>query len=146
MSKMDGELDVTVDDDETWREDALCREADPDAFFPDRGGRVVEAKRICARCDVQAQCLLDALRNDERFGVWGGLSPRERRRIRRDVAAPPLTHVQLRRRDRDDTIVALAKQHFTAPAIAAKIGVSDQTVYRVLGRQRQRDEHPRRMA
>jgi WhiB family redox-sensing transcriptional regulator len=68
--------------DETWRLDALCAETDPEAFFPEKGGSTREAKRVCSGCDVRAECLEYALANDERFGIWGGLSERERRRLR----------------------------------------------------------------
>ena len=75
-------------DDQTWRLEALCAETDPEAFFPEKGGSTREAKRVCVGCDVRAECLEFALANDERFGIWGGLSERERRRLRlarRDV-------------------------------------------------------------
>jgi WhiB family redox-sensing transcriptional regulator len=67
---------------EEWRLDALCAETDPDAFFPEKGGSTREAKRVCTGCPVRAACLDFALANDERFGIWGGLSERERRRLR----------------------------------------------------------------
>ena len=66
-----------------WSEDAKCLQADPDTFFPEKGGSTREAKRICLQCDVREQCLDYALDNDERFGIWGGLSERERRRLKR---------------------------------------------------------------
>ena len=65
-----------------WRLDALCAETDPEAFFPEKGGSTREAKRVCSGCAVRVECLEAALTNDERFGIWGGLSERERRRIR----------------------------------------------------------------
>ena len=65
---------------EAWRLDALCAETDPEAFFPEKGGSTREAKRICSRCEVKSECLEYALMHDERFGIWGGLSERERRR------------------------------------------------------------------
>jgi WhiB family redox-sensing transcriptional regulator len=65
-----------------WRQDALCAETDPEAFFPEKGGSTREAKRVCAGCSVRTECLEAALANDERFGIWGGLSERERRRLR----------------------------------------------------------------
>jgi WhiB family redox-sensing transcriptional regulator len=68
--------------DETWRLSALCAETDPEAFFPEKGGSTREAKRVCVGCEVRAECLEFALTNDERFGIWGGLSERERRRLR----------------------------------------------------------------
>ena len=69
--------------DESWRQEALCAETDPEAFFPEKGGSTREAKRICSGCEVRAECLEYALANDARFGIWGGLSERERRRLRR---------------------------------------------------------------
>ena len=68
--------------DDEWRLDALCAETDPEAFFPEKGGSTREAKRVCTGCSVRAECLEAALTNDERFGIWGGLSERERRRLR----------------------------------------------------------------
>ena len=70
-------------DQPDWVEHARCLDADPETFFPEKGGSTREAKRICASCPVQAECLEHALVNDERFGIWGGLSERERRRLRR---------------------------------------------------------------
>lgn len=66
-----------------WQSDALCAQTDPEAFFPEKGGSTRDAKRICASCDVRDQCLEYALQNDERFGIWGGLSERERRKVKR---------------------------------------------------------------
>ncbi|WP_436793325.1 WhiB family transcriptional regulator [Actinospongicola halichondriae] len=60
-----------------------CRGVDPDIFFPDRGDSLAPAKAVCAECIVRDECLEYALANGERFGVWGGTSERERRRIRR---------------------------------------------------------------
>lgn len=76
---------VEVDDDNAlgWQSDALCAQTDPEAFFPEKGGSTRDAKRICTSCDVRAQCLEYALHNDERFGIWGGLSERERRKLKR---------------------------------------------------------------
>ena len=64
------------------RLEALCAETDPEAFFPEKGGSTRDAKRVCTGCTVRAECLEFALANDERFGIWGGLSERERRRLR----------------------------------------------------------------
>ena len=71
--------------DEEWQERALCAQTDPEAFFPEKGGSTREAKRICLGCDVKDSCLEYALANDERFGIWGGLSERERRRLKRGI-------------------------------------------------------------
>ncbi|MBC7679328.1 MAG: WhiB family transcriptional regulator [Pseudorhodobacter sp.] len=69
----------------TWQEQALCAQTDPEAFFPEKGGSTREAKRICVGCEVKGECLEYALLQDERFGIWGGLSERERRRLKRRV-------------------------------------------------------------
>jgi WhiB family redox-sensing transcriptional regulator len=64
-----------------WAEAALCAQTDPELFFPDKGGTSAPAKRICAGCLVRAECLQDALDRGERFGIRGGLSERQRRRL-----------------------------------------------------------------
>ena len=66
-----------------WQERALCAQTDPEAFFPEKGGSTREAKRICQGCEVRAECLEYALGHDERFGIWGGLSERERRKLKK---------------------------------------------------------------
>ena len=70
---------------QSWQERALCAETDPEAFFPEKGGSTREAKRVCTGCDVRSECLECALEHDERFGIWGGLSERERRKLKRRV-------------------------------------------------------------
>ena len=67
----------------SWQERALCSQTDPEAFFPEKGGSTRDAKKVCSGCEVRAECLEYALRNDERFGIWGGLSERERRRLKK---------------------------------------------------------------
>ncbi|KUN80443.1 hypothetical protein AQJ64_25515 [Streptomyces griseoruber] len=66
-----------------WQRQALCAQTGADFFFPEPGSSVREAKRICGMCDMRVACLEYALANDERFGVWGGLSEKERLQIRR---------------------------------------------------------------
>lgn len=68
-----------------WRHEALCAQTDPEAFYPEKGGSTREAKQVCARCDIRTACLEYALDHDERFGIWGGMSERERRRIKRTI-------------------------------------------------------------
>jgi len=69
-----------------WQDEALCAQADPELWFPEKGGSVREAKKVCRRCPVRAECLEYALEHDERFGLWGGLSERERRNLKRRLA------------------------------------------------------------
>lgn len=66
---------------EPWMEDAACARTDPEAFFPDKGGSTREATKVCRGCDVRGACLQWALRNKERWGVLGGMSERERRKL-----------------------------------------------------------------
>lgn len=70
-----------------WTNDALCAEVGGDDWFPEKGGPTHAAKNICKRCDVQSECLGWALEHGERFGIWGGLSADERRRLARRLAA-----------------------------------------------------------
>ena len=67
----------------SWQERSLCAQTDPEAFFPEKGGSTREAKKVCVGCEVRSECLESALENDERFGIWGGLSERERRKLKK---------------------------------------------------------------
>jgi len=69
-----------------WQDEANCLGVDPDLFFPERGASTREAKEVCRGCVVREECLEYALVNGEKFGIWGGMSERERRRIRRQRA------------------------------------------------------------
>lgn len=69
-----------------WHDQANCLGVDPDLFFPERGASTREAKEVCKGCVVRGECLEYALANGEKFGIWGGLSERERRRLRRQRA------------------------------------------------------------
>ncbi|MDT0454538.1 WhiB family transcriptional regulator [Streptomyces sp. DSM 41527] len=74
-----------------WRHDAVCREVDPEIFFPvgNTGPallQIEEAKAVCRRCPVMGQCLQWALESRQDSGVWGGMSEDERRAMRRRAA------------------------------------------------------------
>ena len=69
--------------DLAWQREALCAQTGADFFFPEPGSSVREAKRICGMCEMRTACLDYALAHDERFGVWGGLSEKERLHLRR---------------------------------------------------------------
>jgi WhiB family transcriptional regulator, redox-sensing transcriptional regulator len=76
-----------------WAERALCAQADPDAWFPERGQHALAeiAARICGRCPVRAQCLDYALSGADTWGgiatgIWGGTTPQERDQLRRRKA------------------------------------------------------------
>lgn len=85
-SELLGEVHIALA--EPWIDDALCAQVDPELFFPEEGGSTREAKQVCAACEVRAECLQWAMDNNERFGIHGGLSVKERDRIRRDRQAP----------------------------------------------------------
>ena len=67
--------------------DSACLNMDSDLFFPEQGKNAAAPLRICARCTVREACLDYALRYGERYGVWGGTTENERKRIRRRRAA-----------------------------------------------------------
>ncbi|GAA2231472.1 WhiB family transcriptional regulator [Streptomyces amakusaensis] len=76
-------INTTVDDDLSWQETALCAQTGPEFFFPAPGSSTQEAKLLCGACEGRVECLEYALRHDEKFGVWGGMSERERDRLKR---------------------------------------------------------------
>lgn len=79
-------IEALAVDDLGWQDYANCRGADADLFFPERGASTRKAKSICAACQVRVECLEFAVVNSEKFGIWGGLSERERRKIRKQRA------------------------------------------------------------
>lgn len=70
-------------DSSSWQHRALCSQTDPEVFFPEKGGSTRDAKRVCELCEVREQCLDWAIDHDERFGIWGGMSERERRQYKK---------------------------------------------------------------
>lgn len=111
-----------------WQRDGLCRQVDPELFFPHKNGTAAPARKICNACDVREQCLEWALETDATDGVAGGLTHRERRRIRNQRGLPPVYAA-----DRDARIERardLAESGVTADVIAVTLGVSERTVYR----------------
>jgi WhiB family redox-sensing transcriptional regulator len=71
-----------LEQDLSWQVHANCIGCDPDAFFPQRGASAVEARRVCAGCEVREECLEYALTTPIKFGIWGGRSERERKKMR----------------------------------------------------------------
>ncbi|WP_302050745.1 WhiB family transcriptional regulator [Rhodococcus kyotonensis] len=74
------------DDLTSWSESAACRSSAGEMFFPSgdeySGASIEDAKRVCGRCPVTRECLRHAMLNGEQHGIWGGLTPSERRRTR----------------------------------------------------------------
>ena len=80
------QLTDLLEDERPWAAYAACREADPDWFFPGPDGDAEMAIRVCRTCAVRDECLEWALDTRIRYGVWGGLTERERRRLYRTIA------------------------------------------------------------
>ena len=70
-----------------WTDRAACEGTDTEIFYPSTPDEEAEALSICATCPVRAQCLDYAVRNRETYGIWGGTTPEQRRRMRRERAA-----------------------------------------------------------
>jgi WhiB family transcriptional regulator, redox-sensing transcriptional regulator len=67
---------------QTWRDEGLCAQIDPDLWFPEKGESTRAAKEVCAACPVTEECLAYAMTGEIRFGVWGGTSERERKKLK----------------------------------------------------------------
>ena len=108
-----------------WRELAACRGADLDLFFPERGESAEPARRVCAACPVRQPCLDYAISNRIIYGIWGGLTERERRALRS-------RWVRASRRDRDRAVLAAEAAGYTAAAIGRSFGLSRTSVTRIV--------------
>jgi WhiB family transcriptional regulator, redox-sensing transcriptional regulator len=83
------DLDVLPEDPsppDVWQERSACFGIDPDVFFPISEEEAGPALAFCSACTIREECLSWALKNGERYGVWGGLTEQERRRLSRQVA------------------------------------------------------------
>lgn len=124
---------------EDWMQRGACRGLASDLFFPDRGAEVKQQKAVCAACPVSAECLDYALRNGEKFGIWGGTSERERRRLRREAGttykpgpAPRATDAQVAA----TALVALACGRRVLSAITSSFDVTEITARHLLTKAR----------
>lgn len=63
-----------------WSSKSLCAQTDPELFFVDRVSDIRMAQKLCDLCSVKAKCFEEAIKFDQRFGVWGGASEKERRK------------------------------------------------------------------
>ena len=112
-----------------WMTDGVCAQVDPELWFPEKGGSTREAKQLCARCPVHPECLAYALANDERFGVWGGASERDRRRMKRTPSKPQGAPVRVP--DPRTGVIRQLATRLTDSEIAARLGCSSRTVLRI---------------
>ncbi|MFJ1706388.1 WhiB family transcriptional regulator [Kitasatospora sp. NPDC088346] len=127
-------------------EAAGCRQVDPDLFFgarrQDTGPRVEAAKEVCRHCPVREACLRSALVHEERDGVWGGLTPAERRRFGRQLGdlidlgeqASRRSDAELmaigreQRRARPGVVLLLTDRGWTQAQLASALGVEPAAV------------------
>ena len=79
-------MTVPLTEERPWAAFAVCRDRDPDMFFPLDHEVESEAIRVCQGCPVQADCLEFALETGIRFGVWGSMTEKQRRSLRRQIA------------------------------------------------------------
>src|SRR4051812_29825276 len=84
-------------DDMAWADLGSCVSSDPDIFFPERGENTSYARSECRGCPVRHQCLDYAMTTGQKFGIWGGMTPAQRRRLAR-IEQPepqPIRHLRL---------------------------------------------------
>ncbi|GAC1421799.1 MAG: WhiB family transcriptional regulator [Actinomycetota bacterium] len=87
-----------MDDDRyNWQEEGACRGVEPEIFFPISEDDAWRAKEICGVCSVKEQCLVFALQNRERYGVWGGVTEKERIDLHRRGTAQRILADAMRR-------------------------------------------------
>ncbi len=79
-------LAVPITEERPWAVFAACRDRDPDVFFPATPEDEREAIRVCLGCAVRQDCLEFALHTRVRFGIWGGLTEKQRRSLERRIA------------------------------------------------------------
>jgi hypothetical protein len=116
-----------------WHHQAACQGADPDSFFPDDRAPPPEVLARCDGCPVRLHCLAEALSfedPDNRHGWWGGLSPDARAAYANQIGLTSTTGRV------DDSFLELRRAGLTIPLIAARLGVSERTVYRRLAASR----------
>ena len=108
-----------------WRERAACRGIDLEVFFPGRGETAGPARQVCAACPVRQPCLDYAITNRIAYGIWGGLTERERRALR-------TSYLRAERRERDRDVVAAVAAGYTTAAIGRSFGLSRTSVIRIV--------------
>jgi WhiB family transcriptional regulator, redox-sensing transcriptional regulator len=132
---------------ESWQEDSACSRVDPELFFPERQSPI-PAKRVCAACPVMGECLQYALDNDERYGIWGGLTEHEVEAMRKARGIPrvPKSKVDTYAQQRlaDDRLLpqyeALIARQGQAVDLARDLGITSDALTKRMHRARQRRE------
>ena len=88
-----------------WWHCGACWAGDASLFFPERGQSAAPGKAVCSACSMRATCLAAALLTNERFGIWGGLTERQRRLLRKTLANAGVLKVI--KQERDDILTNL---------------------------------------
>ncbi|WP_455424317.1 WhiB family transcriptional regulator [Amycolatopsis thailandensis] len=109
-----------------WMDDGICSQTDPEEFYPKKGGPTRFAKAICARCPVIADCLQYALDNNEHFGIWGGMTERERHRLEHGRLRPQEDPVVI------EEVLGLASAGLSQNKIAVRVGKSRWAVGQII--------------
>lgn len=100
-----------------WQESALCRQSDPEQWFPEQeGNNGHDAKRICRQCPVRLMCLREAIEHREQFGVWAGFSARKLRGITDPVQAIRQDNATAKRREQYRRSKAKARERIEQAA------------------------------
>jgi WhiB family redox-sensing transcriptional regulator len=107
-----------------WRQQAACHGTDLNVFYPERGKSAGPARQVCAACPVRQPCLEYALSNRITYGIWGGLTERERRPLQSDW-------IQAERRERDRAVLAADAAGYTTTVIGRSFGLSHTSVTRI---------------
>lgn len=106
-----------------WQDDALCAQTDPEAFFPETGGSIRPATDICFACEVREQCLKYAMDNNFDYdGIFGGLSPKNRRKLREKRVGSS--------RSKRQEVISMTARHMTTEQISDALGISMRQVQR----------------
>lgn len=113
-----------------WMAEGVCAQTDPDAFFPEKGVPANAAKAVCADCPVREMCLQYALENDERYGIWGGMSEHQRRKLRKGRRVPREQRSDPRSLDLRHTVAAMTRDGLSATEIGRQLRISPRTVIR----------------
>ena len=79
-------LQVPINEERPWMVFGACRGKEPDIFFPQTAGEAQQAVAVCNTCAVKQECLDYSLEARERFGVWGGITEKQRRQLLRQPA------------------------------------------------------------
>lgn len=137
----DSELVALVYDPGTirrsWANEATCLTLDHELFFPDEGEIPPPLALICcAACPVALHCLATALFHEiedgDRYGWWGGMGPEERQALWGQLGEPPDPEQTPEQENPIGRVLRLRAQRHTIPTIAAELGCSERTVYRIL--------------